>query len=174
MWDDTGASNAEFAEAVRIFSLKDVTFLEVRFLNPDSNPIALLLYLTLTCFNPNPNSNPIHFPLTLEARFLGLIDYNVNVSRQLYTTCYFELRDLCEGRHDPYPVRPASVYELRDPGRQDFGERSSRSGAACAPTRARAKSVHISGSASGAHDSLPLPPAAHGHDHAYLQVLTNA
>jgi hypothetical protein len=34
VWDDIGASNAEFAEAARIFSLKDVTFLEVRFLNP--------------------------------------------------------------------------------------------------------------------------------------------
>ena len=95
----------------------------------------------------------------MKARFLRLIDYNVNVSRQLYTTCYFELRDLCEGRHDPYPVRPASVDELRDPGRQDIAERCSRSGAACAPTRARAKSVHIWQRA-GAHDSLPMPAAA--------------
>ena len=101
----------------------------------------------------------------MEARFLCLIDYNVNVSRQLYTTCYFELRDLCEGRHDPYPVRPASIHELRDPGRQGLGERCSGSGAACAPTRARAKSVHIWQRA-GAHDSLPLPPAAATHDHA--------
>ena len=60
MWDDTGSSNAEFANAVRVFSLKDVTF--------------------------------------LEARFLDLIEYNLNVSRQLYTTCYFELRDLCESQ----------------------------------------------------------------------------
>jgi hypothetical protein len=48
VWDDTGASNAEFAEAVRIFSLKDVTFLEVRFLNPNSNPSTITLILTLT------------------------------------------------------------------------------------------------------------------------------
>ena len=31
VWDDTGSSNAEFADAARIFSLKDVTYLEARF-----------------------------------------------------------------------------------------------------------------------------------------------
>lgn len=117
VWDDTGSSNAEFADAARIFSLKDVTY--------------------------------------LETRFLCLIEYNVNVSRQLYTTCYFELRDLCENQDDHFPVRPAAVSELRDLGRRDL-ERCSRR--ACAHKRARAKSVHI-WQRVGTHGSLPPPPA---------------
>ena len=118
VWDDTGSSNAEFADAARIFSLKDVTY--------------------------------------LETRFLCLIEYNVNVSRQLYTTCYFELRDLCESQDDHFPVRPAAVSELRDLDRRDLEPRCSRR--ACAQKRGRAKSVHI-WQRVGTHGSLPPPPA---------------
>ena len=117
VWDDTGSSNAEFADAARIFSLKDVTY--------------------------------------LETRFLCLIEYNVNVSRQLYTTCYFELRDLCESQDDHFPVRPAAVSELRDLGRRDLEPRCSRR--AYAQKRGRAKSVHI-WQRVGTHGSLPPPP----------------
>ena len=48
----------------------------------------------------------------MEQRFLHLIEYNVAITRQLYTRIYFELRELCERREVQLPLRPLSVAEL--------------------------------------------------------------
>ena len=75
VWDDTGSSNAEFADASgTAYAVGDVN--------------------------------------AMEQRFLYLIEYNVAISRQLYTRIYFELRELCERREVQLPLRPLSVAEL--------------------------------------------------------------
>ena len=75
VWDDTGSSNAEFADASgTAYAVGDVN--------------------------------------AMEQRFLHLIEYNVAITRQLYTRIYFELRELCERREVQLPLRPLSVAEL--------------------------------------------------------------
>ena len=75
VWDDTGSSNAEFADASgTAYAVGDVN--------------------------------------AMEQRFLHLIEYNVAISRQLYTRIYFELRELCERREVQLPLKPLSVAEL--------------------------------------------------------------
>ena len=82
VWDDTGASNAEFADASgTAYAVGDVN--------------------------------------AMEQRFLHLIEYNVAISRQLYTRIYFELRELCERREVQLPLRPLSVAELDTIERRD-------------------------------------------------------
>ena len=95
VWDDTGSSNAEFADASgTAYAVGDVN--------------------------------------AMEQRFLHLIEYNVAISRQLYTRIYFELRELCERREVQLPLRPLSVAELdtieRAPTRRGAAQSRSHGG----------------------------------------------
>ena len=59
-------------------------------------------------------------------------EYNVAISRQLYTRIYFELRELCERREVQLPLRPLSVAELdtieRAPTRRGAAQSRSHGG----------------------------------------------
>ena len=78
----------------------------------------------------------------MESRFLELIQYNVTVTRKLYTTCYFELRELCEHEEESFPLRPLAISEV--------DELEDRSALFTKYTRARSKSMY----ATQGHPSL--------------------
>lgn len=75
----------------------------------------------------------------MEARFLRLVEYNLFVTRQLYTIMYFELRDLCEKQDEDddeaVPLKPLAVSEV---GALEAHSRPAQARA----MRARSQSIH--------------------------------
>ena len=81
----------------------------------------------------------------MEARFLSVVKYQVNVSQALYASCYFELRALCERQDEvteevrstrtaPHHCTPTTPSRLRSPGRASDG--SACVGGAAGPRQA--------------------------------------
>ena len=75
----------------------------------------------------------------MEGRFLRLVEYNLFVTRQLYTIMYFELRDLCEKQDEDddeaVPLKPLAVSEV---GALEAHSRPAQARA----MRARSQSIH--------------------------------
>ena len=77
---------------------------------------------------------------SMEAKFLNVIEYNVAVTRQLYTKVYFELQQLCERQDRTLDTKPVALEE--------FERIEGRSAAKADQHRERAKSIMVKSRAS--------------------------
>ena len=77
---------------------------------------------------------------SMEAKFLNVIEYNVAVTRQLYTKVYFELQQLCERQDRTLDTKPVALEE--------FERIEGRSAAKADQHRERAKSIMVQSRAS--------------------------